>query len=94
VKNFKVTILILAHVLLHYKYNVYIHKNITWRRIIKRYCKFSDGSIALIDINRFYFQFKPEYVYSSNMLGFGEWISINQWIRTGCQDCLTIKGSK
>jgi len=42
----------------------------------QRYFKFDDGSIDLFDIDYKFVCYKPTHRYSSNMLGFGEWIKL------------------
>ena len=41
---------------------------------MKQYFKFSDGSIAYLEDNGFWFSFKPVQVYTAQVIGFGEWI--------------------
>jgi len=38
-----------------------------------RYFKFSDGSVAPFPIDYRFLGSKPTHIYTSSMLGFGEW---------------------
>ena len=41
-----------------------------------RYFKFDDGSIDKFPIDHKFFSYKPTHMYTSDMLGLGEWIKI------------------
>lgn len=44
--------------------------------ITKRYFKFSDGSIALFPIDYRFIGSQPTHRYTSDNLGFGDWIKL------------------
>ena len=41
-----------------------------------RYFKFANGNIDKFPINHKFFSNKPTHMYTSDVLGFGEWIKI------------------